>query len=255
MMSKRLHRKQIVTDLLCQPDCSTLAAEFKRFAPQELLNPLFSCLCHPEELVRWHAVTGFGIVVPAMAEQDAEQARVVMRRFLWMLNDESGGIGWGVPEAMAEVMSGSPLLAREYLHMLVSYALDDGPELLQHGNFLEHPVLQEGVLWGLCRIARLYRDILLQQGLAQAIGVYFPSPQGGVRGQVCRLCGLLMLSDYRAEIAMLRTDISVLRVYHEGTLFACTVADLAESALLAITADQTDKTPGGIGTTGSPPRQ
>ena len=36
-----------------------------------------------------------GAVVAALATEEMESARVVMRRLLWNLNDESGGIGWG----------------------------------------------------------------------------------------------------------------------------------------------------------------
>ncbi|MDP3430251.1 MAG: hypothetical protein Q8R89_07980, partial [Desulfomicrobium sp.] len=68
---------------------------------QQAVAPLFSALCNPSALIRWRAVTGFGIVVAALAAKTPEKARVVMRRFIWSLNDESGGIGWGAPEAMA----------------------------------------------------------------------------------------------------------------------------------------------------------
>eukprot|EP00362_Geleiidae_sp_MMETSP1317_P000447 CAMPEP_0201284794 /NCGR_PEP_ID=MMETSP1317-20130820/84991_1 /ASSEMBLY_ACC=CAM_ASM_000770 /TAXON_ID=187299 /ORGANISM="Undescribed Undescribed, Strain Undescribed" /LENGTH=71 /DNA_ID=CAMNT_0047606373 /DNA_START=1077 /DNA_END=1289 /DNA_ORIENTATION=- len=70
-----------------------------------------------------------------------EEARIVMRRMLWSMNDESGGIGWGVPEAMAEVMTCNKGLAEEYIHMLISYMREDGEELFQDGNFLEHESL------------------------------------------------------------------------------------------------------------------
>jgi len=111
--------------------------------------------------VRWHAVSVFGTTVDRMAGQDLESARIVMRRFLWSLNDESGGIGWGAPEAMAEIMYHCRPLAEEHLHMLVSYMREDGPEAFQDGNFIELPMLQRGLLWGIGRlipaIGRLWR--------------------------------------------------------------------------------------------------
>ena len=68
---------------------------------QKAISPLFSALYNISPLVRWHAVTAFGVVVSAMAEQAPEKARIVMRRFIWNLNDESRAIGWGTPETMA----------------------------------------------------------------------------------------------------------------------------------------------------------
>lgn len=86
-----------------------------------------------------------GRITAALYEQDAESARVIMRRFIWMLNDESGGIGWGVPEAMAAALRASDGLAREYGSIFFSYALPGC-------NFLEHQGLQNGILWGLGHI-------------------------------------------------------------------------------------------------------
>jgi len=255
MSSRRLQTKRIITDLLRSSSPAALPGKLRALPPRDVVSPLFSCLCHPEEMVRWRAVTGFGIVVPAIADRDPEEGRVIMRRFLWMLNDESGGIGWGVPEAMAEVMTGSRLLAAEYLHMLVSYTLDDGAELFQHGNFLEHEILQEGVLWGLCRVAPFYPEQLLELGVADTCAVYFASERSGIRGLICRLCGLLGLIGYRRQLEELRDDRTAVRLYEDGTMREYRVADLAEQALRKIGRDQDPSRPGGNGATGSPPRQ
>ena len=117
-------RMQLKKDVLSILQHNGLEEIFKKIAGydfRQLINPLFSALCHREENVRWSAVFCFGRIVPQRAEQDMVSARIVMRRFLWSLNDESGGIGWGVPEAMAEVMCHSAALRKEYLHMLISY--------------------------------------------------------------------------------------------------------------------------------------
>jgi hypothetical protein len=45
-----------------------------------------------------------GEVMAHLADKDMESARVIMRRLMWSLNDESGGIGWGAPEAMGEIV-------------------------------------------------------------------------------------------------------------------------------------------------------
>ena len=58
-----------------------------------------------DELIRWRAVSAMGIVTAALADARMDAARVIMRRMMWQLNDESGGIGWGIPEAMGEIMA------------------------------------------------------------------------------------------------------------------------------------------------------
>jgi len=226
----RLELKRHIIQLLQQNDLEEIRRQLLERREKNLLNPLFSCLCHADERVRWHAVSGFGFIVPRTAEKDLEQARTVMRRFLWMLNDESGGIGWGVPEAMAEVMSHSRPLGKEYLHMLVSYTIDDGPELFQDGNFLELDLMQEGVLWGLCRVAPGYKDELLQLGVSGGLNVYFQSSKAQVRGLACRLSGLLGLNAYEEQLLDLLEDPGALRIYHQGSFEEYTVAELARSA-------------------------
>jgi hypothetical protein len=95
---------------------------------------------HPagEEKVKCAAVKAMGAVVAKLADHNMEAARIIVRRLMWNLNDESGGIGWGSPEAMGEILARHRGLAGEYAHILISYIREDG-------NYLENQVLQEGV--------------------------------------------------------------------------------------------------------------
>ncbi len=231
-MMNRLQFKKHVINLLSFEDLAVIFDEISSLPRKNLLNSLFSCLCHSHELVRWHAVSSFGMVVSAMAVDEMEEARTVMRRFLWMLNDESGGIGWGIPEAMAEVMFHSRPLADEYLHMLVSYTMNDGPELFQDGNFLELELLQEGVLWGLCRIAPHYGTELKGLGLDENIEVYLLSRNVAVKGLACRLAGLLGLKKYKPLLEPARDNHKQVRIYQQGEFFTTTVAALADDAMI-----------------------
>ena len=227
----RLQLKREVVRLLNHPELIVVLRNLQEIPAKELLNPLFSCLCHPDETVRWHAVSAFGYAVAAMASEHLDDARIVMRRFLWMLNDESGGIGWGVPEAMGEVMFEHRTLAEEYAHMLVSYTVEDGPEPYQDGNFLEMPAMQQGLLWGLCRVAGKHKDILLRRGIAANLGCYFSSPDSQVRGLACKLCGMLGISSCRAMIIAALSDHHPVRLYQDGDFIDCRVSDLARQAL------------------------
>lgn len=143
------------------------------FSPRQVVNPLFGLLYHGEPLVRWRAVSAMGAVVAHLAGEQVEAARIIMRRFMWNLNDESGGIGWGSPEAMGEIMARHAGLAREYSRMLVSYA---DPQ----GNFLEHPGLQHGVLWALGRLSRAQPELVGQA--VDFMVPYLTSPDSNLRG-------------------------------------------------------------------------
>ncbi len=223
----RRETKRQVLSLLAQPDLAGILAEIATFPDRDLIGPLFSALCHADEVVRWHAVSVFGRTVSRMAHRDMESARIVMRRILWSLNDESGGIGWGAPEAMAEVMFHSQALAGEYLHMLVSYMREDGPEAFQDGNFIELPMLQRGVLWGVGRLIPRYRVTLAEMAIEADLRSYLRSPDGDVRGLACRCLELLGANCPAGEAANLARDGHQLRVYSEDGWLSCTVAAIA----------------------------
>lgn len=173
--------KKDVLSLLQKDVPEDIFREIAHLDAQRVLNPLFSALCHPLEKVRWNAVLCFGRVVPTLSEKDMESARIVMRRFLWSLNDESGGIGWGVPEAMAEVMCHSTTLRHEYLHMLISYMREDGDEMFQDGNYLELPMLQRGLLWGVGRLCQYHKEEMLHLQVVDDVAAYLDSEDAHVK--------------------------------------------------------------------------
>jgi hypothetical protein len=156
-----------------------------------VINPLFSCLCSTEPQIKWRAVTALGAVVANLAQDDMESARVVMRRLIWNLNDESGGIGWGVPETMGEVMARHEGLAREYVNILVSYIREDG-------NFLEYEPLQQGVLWGLGRLAQTSPELLQDAGAH--LHPFLSSEDATLRGLAAWILGLLGGPRHESEL-------------------------------------------------------
>ncbi len=202
--------------------------------PHLLLNPLFSALCHPLEQVRWLAVYGFGRIVPSMADTNPESARIVMRRFLWSLNDESGGIGWGAPEAMAEIMFHCTLLRREYLHMLVSYMREDGGENYQEGNYLELPLLQRGLLWGIGRLCQGHRSEMVARQIAGDLIAYLSSPDHQVIGLAIWCLGMLGENLAAPKISTFLNHPGEVRLFLDNTLKTVTVAKLAEEGLMHI---------------------
>lgn len=224
---KRRRLKQEIFELLAGDDPMKIREGLARYAPMEVVNPLFSALCATSELVRWNAIRAFAMVVPTIANENLESARIVMRRFLWSLNDESGGIGWGAPEAMAEIMVQDERLLGEYLHMLISYTRDDGPELYQDGNYIELPMLQRGLLWGLGRLCSARGRQMKAAGIAEDLKRYLDSPDGAVRGLA--IWALIMLGEEsaRPEVSRLCEDSAELSIYIERKKTKHTVGELA----------------------------
>ncbi len=174
-MVSRISLKKTLSNEICENPYISLPDTLSKYEKRDLINPLFSYICSGNEKLRWRAVTSFGIVIHGLAEENMESARIIMRRFLWSLNDESGGIGWGAPESMAEIMCKNQILRNEYLHMLISYMREDGEELFQDGNFLELPMLQQGLLWGVGRVSKDFPDLMREKGVVEDVTSYLNS--------------------------------------------------------------------------------
>lgn len=200
--------------------------------PEHLvLNALFSALCNPIDLIRWNSVCSLGVIVPRLAEKKIEDARMVMRQFLWNLNDESGGIGWGAPESLAEIMCHSRQLRVEYLHMLLSYMRPDGEEILQDGNYLELPMLQRGLLWGMGRLAECHRQELIELDIADDVASYLDSGDLHVAGLAIWTLGMLKAKSTEENIATFRDNRNLISLFRRPSLEQVEIGQLAKEAL------------------------
>lgn len=136
-----------------KPPCAD-TAEINQALPtaKEAVNALLALLPRPE--LRWQAAYGLGLAVSRLATQEREEARVIMRRLMWSLNEESGNIGWGIPEAMGCILAHSPAMAKEYARIFLSYGYETGKD----DNYLDFAALRAGVYWGVGYLALHSRD-------------------------------------------------------------------------------------------------
>jgi hypothetical protein len=218
--SRQLKKK--IQKLLLQKNLESGLAEIGRMPARRAINPLFSFLCSLDELLKWRAVTAMGEVVDRLADAEMESARVIMRRYMWQLNDESGGIGWGCPEAMGEIMARNENLAQEFGCILISYIQPDG-------NFLEHEVLQRGALWGVGRLAHA-RPRLLKD----SVSYLYPYMQAGdpyLRGLAAWAAGALRNKKTEVRLNQLKDDGAKLNVYLDGHIIRRSVGEIAKKAL------------------------
>ena len=213
--------KKEVLDLLKAEDISRGLEAIASLPARQVINPLFSFLCSTEPKVKWRAVKAIGEVVKNIAEEDMESAKIIMRRMIWNLNDESGGIGWGLPEAMGEVMARHEGLAGEYVMILESFIREDG-------NFLEHPPLQQGVLWGIGRLAQERPELLKNTTLY--LHPFLLSEDAVLRGLAAWTIGLLGGSQGNGALAELEGDKTEVTLYLNGTERKYRICELARKA-------------------------
>lgn len=220
MGSRQLKKK--LSALLKNEEFEKSLKEICHIPVRRVVNPLLSFFYHTDELVKWRAVTAMGIVVARLAHEDFESACIVMRRLMWNLNDESGGIGWGSPEAMGEIMARHERLAKEYACIMVSY-------INEAGNFLEHEMLQRGVLWGLGRLAHA-RSELVREASAY-LPLFMRSNDAVHRGLSAWVAGAIPSEMTESLLKHLTTDEAKIHIFINMNLEERTVGQLAVEAL------------------------
>lgn len=214
--------KRRVLKLLKSQDFDKALKEIGRLPARRVINPLFSFLYNKDEAIKWAAVVTMGAVVGQIADKNMEEARVIMRRLMWNLNDESGGIGWGSPEAMGEIMAVHEGLAKEYVHILVSY-------MRQNGNYLETEGLQRGLLWAIGRLSQVRPELVKDASIY--LMPYLHSTDVGVRGQAAWIIGLLKVEESRSELELLTRDDAELQMVFDRKITIRRVKDLAKEAI------------------------
>ncbi len=184
--------RQEIRSLLKTDDVDLGLAALRRLPVHRTVRHLFAFLCELDEEVKNRAITTMGVLVADLAAQDMEAAREVMRRLMWSLNDESGSIGWGASQAMAEIMVNHEGLAGEYTHMLVSYMAEDG-------NYLENVLLQRELLRAIHRLAEARPQLLHQKGVLPYLRELSGSEDAQVRRLAARCQDILMAGETGSE--------------------------------------------------------
>jgi hypothetical protein len=214
--------KRTLQELLSQSNFDESLASIRQLPHKQVVSPLISFFYHRDEKIKFRAIRAVGMVVSNLADQELEAARVIMRRLMWNLNDESGGIGWGSPEAMGEIMARHEKLADEFNTILVSYIRKDC-------NYLEHEMLQRGVIWGIGRLAHARPELLT--GVDSLLTPYLESEDAILRGMAAWASGAFVSGHLKPTLENLSNDASSISIFIDGKLIERTVGELAQEAL------------------------
>ena len=188
-----------------------------------VVRALLAGLSAPTSLARWRAVGLLGPLVAEMASADPEAGREVLRRLMWTLNEESGAMGWGAAEVFGEILHHSPLLAREFANILVSY-------VSPCANQLDHPALLAGALWGLGRLAQAQPELARSCGAPEAVRELLGHPDARVAGAAAWAWGWLGGEGAATALEERRDDGRALEFPLEDGVGEVRVGSLAQQA-------------------------
>mgnify|MGYP001040432337 CR=1 FL=1 len=97
------------------------------------------------------ALFASGQAASIICSRDAEFVRNYVLRLFWLVDDESGGIGWRAPELIGEILHHCPQLEQFFplLISLLDLEKEDAPRFLP------------GILWAIGRVAQVARAAML----------------------------------------------------------------------------------------------
>lgn len=187
---------------------------------RRVLSFLTALTYDPDRLVSWRAVEAIGLASVRVADDDPEYVRIHLRRMQWLLNDESGGIGWRFPETMGEIIRNGPDRFPEFVPILISLFDLEEEDVIK---------FRPGILWAVGRVGEI-RPAAVQTAIPWILPCLQDSdPQ--TRGMAAWCTGKVGAGHHLAGFQNLLNDGSPVEVYVNGQLAFKSVAGLTRDAL------------------------
>ena len=193
---------------------------------RKALSLLIRMAYDKETLVGWRAIKAVGRVAKALGKTHSEYLRITMRKLLWSLSDESGGIGWAAPELLGEIVSSDP------------EGFVDIVPLIAEVYDIEEQTFRPGVVYALARVAEVspelaanYQKIIIRSLTDKnpLIKIYALDLVGLVWSTACRKN--LWSREYQIKINSvvnnMNNDNGVAWVYHNNAFIDTMVGEKA----------------------------
>jgi len=211
--------KRELRELLVENRLDEIAdmAEGKR----RVLSILRSLTFDRDRLIGWRAVEAMGVVAARIADDDPDCVLEELRGLYWLLSEESGGVCWHAPEAMAEIVRRRPSQFSSYISITVTLLNEMADEDLDH--------FRPGILWAIGRLGPIATDAI--DAALPAIKAALDSPDPQARGMAAWCLGQIERADLLEGRTDLLDDPGTLDFYENSELRRTTVRDLVVRAL------------------------
>ncbi|MBI5213518.1 MAG: HEAT repeat domain-containing protein [Nitrospirae bacterium] len=182
-------------------------------ADKGVIRKLISSSYDKDDVLSWRAIEALGVVSGALTGKGkTEIVRDTVRRLLWSMGEESGGIGWSAAEMIGEIIRNNP-----------DEFADIAPILW---SFREEDMFRPGILWAVGRIAEIKPDLVLF--IIKDMPKMFADKNPAVRGYAAWVAGILG-DEYLVEsFKGLSDDDSEIDFYYCGELLKKRVMDIVD---------------------------
>jgi hypothetical protein len=165
------------------------------------------------DLLAWRAIEAMGIFCKETAQNNPEETMHMVRKLLWYLSEETGGIAWSAPEMLGEIVRHNPKLTA-HIAPIVTH--------------LDEPPFRRGVVWATGRIGELYPEMVSE--VIPDIIEETKNQDPVIRGLAAQTLGLVKAREALMALDTLIDDSAVIRCYIDGELVDKTVGELARQA-------------------------
>ncbi|MFH1486777.1 MAG: DVU0298 family protein [Chloroflexota bacterium] len=160
-----MSKKQINTILL-QKDYRRLICLSKE--DKHVWRVLQSNLYNTDERLRYYSIEVIAVLLSRFWHSGGqEKVMDYVRRLIWSITDESGGIGWSAPQTIAEIVLAIPQLRVPFVNIMIGRAFNE-------------PILIKSGLWGIGRLGLKARPSveLFQDSVLASFSVNDPETLG-----------------------------------------------------------------------------
>ncbi len=180
-----------------------------------VIKVIISLTYDKDDVISWQAIETMGLIARKWSEERVGVVRDTIRRLLWSMGDESGGIGWGAAEMLGEIIRSDP-----------DNFIDIVPILW---SFRDEEMFRAGTVWAMSRIADIKPDLMpfTYKDLQSLLIDKDPA----VRGYTAWLIGILREKNLLEDIKKLLSDAVVINFYQDGELTKRTVGDIVKEAI------------------------
>lgn len=191
--------------------------ELKNLIPdkRKLITLLISLTYDRNDVISWRAMEAIGLITAGVSRENPEFVRNVVNRLLWMIRDESGGIGWSCPEILGEIIKNNPELCEDIATVVAS--------------FHDEKMLRPGVMLAIGRIGNIHS--YFYDFAAPIVTSYLNDPDPATRAYAAYAGGELDIPGITDALEVLKNDTAPVLFYEGGLLKEKTAGEIAATAI------------------------
>jgi hypothetical protein len=180
-----------------------------------VIRRIISLAYDKDDVISWRAMEAMGIIAGELSKERLDVIRDTIRRLLWSMGEESGGIGWSAAEMLGEIIRNNPDEFSNIIPIVWS--------------FRDEEMFRAGTVWAMGRIAAVRPDLV--GFISKDLRPMMTDNDPAVRGYAAWVVGVLRDRSTLGAINKLVNDGSTINVYQDGELIKRTVGEIVKEAI------------------------